>query len=45
MLEGLLIGVENVFDFSSLAAIALGVLWGIIGGMIPGINATIAMAL
>ncbi|MFZ7104689.1 MAG: tripartite tricarboxylate transporter permease [Peptococcaceae bacterium] len=45
MIEGLLIGMHNVFDWASLAAIALGVLWGIIGGMIPGINATIAMAL
>jgi len=45
MLDGLLLGLNSVFDLSSLAAIAFGVLWGIIGGMIPGINATIAMAL
>ncbi len=45
MLENLLAGADNVFNIASLAAIAFGVLWGIIGGMIPGINATIAMAL
>ncbi|KJS87325.1 MAG: hypothetical protein JM58_04570 [Peptococcaceae bacterium BICA1-8] len=45
MLENLLAGGQNVFDWASLAAIAFGVLWGIVGGMIPGINATIAMAL
>lgn len=45
MFENLFAGAVHVFDFSSLAAIAVGVLWGIIGGMIPGINASIAMAL
>ena len=45
MLESLMIGVETVFNPEALLMIAFGVLWGTIGGMIPGINATIAMAL
>ncbi|MBZ4654380.1 MAG: hypothetical protein JG781_1721 [Peptococcaceae bacterium] len=45
MWESFLIGVNTVFQPESLLAIAVGVLWGIIGGMIPGINASIAMAL
>lgn len=38
-------GLEAAFQWQSLLAIGGGVLWGVIGGMIPGINATIAMAL
>lgn len=45
MFEALLIGVEKVFTWDALLLIAFGVLWGTVGGIIPGINATIAMAL
>jgi putative tricarboxylic transport membrane protein len=45
MWDSFLIGLNTVAHPFSLAAIAFGVLWGVIGGMIPGINATIAMAL
>ncbi|MHC1787462.1 MAG: tripartite tricarboxylate transporter permease [Christensenellales bacterium] len=45
MLEGLLGGFEKVFTLEALLFIAFGVLWGTVGGIIPGINATIAMAL
>ena len=45
MFESFMIGVSTVFNLSGLLALAFGVLWGTIGGMIPGINATIAMAL
>ncbi len=45
MLEGLLNGLQKVFTLEALLFIAFGVLWGTVGGIIPGINATIAMAL
>ena len=45
MLENILLGIQNVFTLHSLLFILLGVAWGTIGGMIPGINSTIAMAL
>lgn len=45
MYENLLLGLQTVFQLKGIFAIAAGVLWGTIGGMIPGINATIAMAL
>ena len=45
MLESLMIGVNTVFQLDSLLAIGFGVLWGVIGGIIPGINASVAMAL
>lgn len=45
MLSSLLMGMQQVFTWQSLAAILFGVTWGTIGGIIPGINATIAMAL
>ncbi|MBR1757543.1 MAG: tripartite tricarboxylate transporter permease [Lachnospiraceae bacterium] len=45
MLESILLGLKTVFTPQSLLLIAFGVAWGTIGGMIPGINATIAMAL
>lgn len=45
MWEQLLNGFSNVLQWSSLLAIIFGVAWGTLGGMIPGINATIAMAL
>lgn len=40
-----ILGLQSVFHLNSLLAIGFGVLWGTVGGMIPGINATIAMAL
>lgn len=45
MYENLMLGLDTVFQFESIVAIGIGVLWGTVGGMIPGINATIAMAL
>ena len=45
MLQGILIGLQNVFTPINLLFIIVGVAWGTIGGMIPGINSTIAMAL
>ncbi len=45
MWHGLLIGLQSTFEPLSLLAIAFGLLWGVIGGMIPGINASVAMAL
>jgi len=43
--ENLQAGLTVVLQWDSLLAIIFGVAWGTIGGMIPGINATIAMAL
>lgn len=43
--EALMTGLAFVFQWKSLAAIFFGVFWGTIGGIIPGISATIAMAL
>ncbi|HSK68688.1 MAG TPA: tripartite tricarboxylate transporter permease [Candidatus Limnocylindria bacterium] len=45
MLEALQHGIAEVFTVEALLFIAFGVLWGTVGGIIPGINATIAMAL
>ena len=45
MLNHILMGLQQVFHLQSIAVILFGVAWGTIGGMIPGINATIAMAL
>ncbi|MBQ4473893.1 MAG: tripartite tricarboxylate transporter permease [Lachnospiraceae bacterium] len=45
MFQSILEGVKTVFTPQALLLIAFGVAWGTIGGMIPGINATIAMAL
>lgn len=45
MLNHIMMGLQQVFHLQSLAVILFGVAWGTIGGMIPGINATIAMAL
>jgi len=45
MYENFLLGLQTVFQIKGILAIGAGVIWGIIGGMIPGINATIAMAL
>lgn len=45
MFESFVLGISTVFNPSGLLALAFGVLWGTVGGMIPGINATIAMAL
>lgn len=44
-LEALLAGLAFVAQWKSLVAILFGVFWGTMGGMIPGISATIAMAL
>lgn len=43
--DNILIGLHTVFQFDSILAILFGVVWGVFGGMIPGINATVAMAL
>lgn len=45
MWDSILAGLKTVFTATNLLVIAFGVLWGTVGGMIPGINATIAMAL
>lgn len=45
MFDSLLIGLQTVFQPMSFLMIAFGVFWGIIGGIIPGINASVAMAL
>ena len=45
MINNIIMGLEQVFHPESIAVILFGVAWGTIGGMIPGINATIAMAL
>lgn len=45
ILEHLQSGLAVVLQWDSLLAILFGVAWGTVGGMIPGINATIAMAL
>jgi putative tricarboxylic transport membrane protein len=44
-MENFLIGVDALLSINALLAILAGVIWGTIGGIIPGINATIAMAL
>ena len=43
--EMLSIGIEYIINFHTVILIFLGVCWGSVGGMIPGINATVAMAL
>lgn len=45
MVDYLLTGLSGVLHWQPLLAILFGVFWGTLGGMIPGINATIAMAL
>ncbi|MEL7565306.1 MAG: tripartite tricarboxylate transporter permease [Dehalobacterium sp.] len=45
MLEHLALGIDFAFEWHAVLMIFLGVLWGIIGGVIPGINATVAMSL
>ena len=45
MMDAFLIGVNTVMQWDSMLFILFGVAWGTLGGMIPGINATIAMAL
>ncbi|GHS85856.1 C4-dicarboxylate ABC transporter permease [Synergistales bacterium] len=44
-MENFMIGLNTLFSLDAIVAIVIGVVWGTIGGMIPGINATIAMAL
>mgnify|MGYP000374463793 CR=1 FL=1 len=44
-MENLLTGLENVFTLNNMLAIWLGTLAGTIGGAIPGINASMTMAL
>ncbi len=45
MWDNLLLGIDAVWHLDAMLGIAFGVLWGVFGGMIPGINATVAMAL
>ncbi len=45
MVDNILAGLSTVWHWGPLLAILFGVFWGTLGGMIPGINATIAMAL
>lgn len=45
MLDSFLTGLTTAFHWDALLAILFGVAWGTLGGLIPGINATIAMAL
>ncbi|MDR1482517.1 MAG: tripartite tricarboxylate transporter permease [Synergistaceae bacterium] len=44
-MENFMIGLNTLLSFESIIAIIVGVIWGTVGGIIPGINATIAMAL
>jgi len=44
-MSNILLGLKYVMQWQSLLMLGVGVLWGTVGGMIPGINATIAMAL
>lgn len=44
-MDSFLIGINALMSFDAIIAIFVGVVWGTIGGIIPGINATIAMAL
>lgn len=44
-LDALQEGLDFVLQWESLAAVFFGVFWGTLGGMIPGISATVAMAL
>ncbi len=44
-MENFLIGLQALGSAEAFIAIAIGVIWGTVGGMIPGINGTIAMAL
>ena len=43
--DNLLLGLMKVFQLKSILAIGFGTVWGVFGGMVPGINATVAMAL
>jgi putative tricarboxylic transport membrane protein len=45
MLENFATGTAVAFQPISLLAIAVGVSWGIVGGALPGISGTVAMAL
>ena len=44
-MENFLLGLHTLASVDAFIAIAVGVVWGTVGGMIPGINGTIAMAL
>ncbi|MDR1377602.1 MAG: tripartite tricarboxylate transporter permease [Synergistaceae bacterium] len=44
-MENFLISINALCSWEAILAIFVGVIWGTIGGIIPGINATIAMAL
>ncbi len=44
-MENFMIGLEALASVDAFIAIFVGVAWGTVGGMIPGINGTIAMAL
>ena len=45
MLERFALGAEVAFQPLSLLMMLLGVAWGILGGALPGISGSIAMAL
>jgi putative tricarboxylic transport membrane protein len=45
MLDNLMLGINYTFTWSALLFLLAGVTWGIIGGAIPGISASIAAAL
>ncbi len=44
-MENFMIGLQALASIDAFIAILIGVIWGTVGGMIPGINGTIAMAL
>ncbi len=44
-MQNFLYMIEAITSWSALGAVVVGVLWGICGGALPGISASIAMAL
>ena len=44
-MENFMIGINELLSVEAMLAIFGGVVWGTIGGIIPGINGTVAMAL
>src|SRR5690606_5618161 len=45
MWDALVIGIREAFSWQSLALMGLGTVWGFVGGALPGIQASTAMAL
>ncbi|GAA0469501.1 tripartite tricarboxylate transporter permease [Alkalibacillus silvisoli] len=45
MIDNLILGLEYAISWQALLVIVIGVAWGIIGGAIPGITGSIAVAL